>query len=222
VVGAVPSPYLWRIPCRPTSSLTLYTCSDCETRCSLGREQNSGRRGGPSFYIAYTMSCQWCLLLFPICGDVVACQLDRLWYLWWWGRQARCLSTTNFEGGNTFILSSIGGIMFFLMYIYETFNVFHVHALYYTRTLITNKCTKTVLSSIVTHSHMFPPCWVIFRENSFGIVTLRLHFIVEWECAVVCVLRCFWRRVLQAGTAESSRLQYTVNSTFSLNYKVKP
>jgi hypothetical protein len=27
---------------------------------------------------------------------------------------------------------------------------------------------------------------------------------------------------LQAGTAESSRLQYTVNSTFSLNYKVEP
>jgi hypothetical protein len=30
----------------------------------------------------------------------------------------------------------------------------------------------------------------------FFIVTLRLHFIVEWECAVDCVLRCFWRREL--------------------------
>jgi hypothetical protein len=57
---------------------------------------------------------------------------------------------------------------------------------------------KEGLSSIVTHSYMFRPCWVIFRENFFVIVTLRLHFIVEWECAVVCVLRCFWRRELSA------------------------
>jgi hypothetical protein len=48
-----------------------------------------------------------------------------------------------------------------------------------TTTLITNKCIKRVLSSIVTHSYMFRPCWVIFRENFFVIVTLRLHFIVE-------------------------------------------
>jgi hypothetical protein len=27
---------------------------------------------------------------------------------------------------------------------------------------------------------------------------------------------------VQAGTTESSRLQYTVNSTFSLNYEVQP
>jgi hypothetical protein len=45
------------------------------------------------------------------------------------------------------------------------FNVFHVRALYFTKTLITNKCTKRVLSSIVTHCYMFRPCWVIFREN---------------------------------------------------------
>jgi hypothetical protein len=45
------------------------------------------------------------------------------------------------------------------------------------------------------------------------IVTLRLHFIVEWECAVDCVLPC---------TTDSSRLQCTVHSTFSLNYKVQP
>jgi hypothetical protein len=70
-----------------------------------------------------------------------------------------------------------------------------------TNTLITNKCTKRVLSSIVTHSYMFRPCWVIFRENIFVIVTLRLHFIVEWECAVDCVLRCFWRRELSAVPA---------------------
>jgi hypothetical protein len=62
-----------------------------------------------------------------------------------------------------------------------------------TKTLITNKCTNRVLSSIVTHSYMFRPCWVIFRKNFFVIVTLSLHFVVEWECAVDCVLRCFWR-----------------------------
>jgi hypothetical protein len=45
---------------------------------------------------------------------------------------------------------------------------------------------------------MFRPCWAIFTENFFVIVTLRLHFIVEWECAVGCVLRCFWRRELPA------------------------
>jgi hypothetical protein len=78
------------------------------------------------------------------------------------------------------------------------FNVFHARALYYTKTLITNKCTKRVLSSIVTRSYMFRPWWVIFREK---IVTLRLHFIVEWECAVDCVLRCFWRRELSAVRA---------------------
>jgi hypothetical protein len=40
------------------------------------------------------------------------------------------------------------------------------------------------------------------------IVTLRLHFIVEWECAVDCVL-CTGgvNSPRQAGTAESSRLQ---------------
>jgi hypothetical protein len=45
------------------------------------------------------------------------------------------------------------------------FNVFHVRALYYTKTVVTKKCTKRVLTSIVTHSYMFRPCWVIFREN---------------------------------------------------------
>jgi hypothetical protein len=64
--------------------------------------------------------------------------------------------------------------------------VFHVRALYYTKTLITDKFTKRVLSSIVTHSYMFRPCWVIFRENFFVTVTLGLHFMFEWECAVDC------------------------------------
>jgi hypothetical protein len=60
---------------------------------------------------------------------------------------------------------------------------------------------------------MFRPCCVIFREHFFVIVTLRLHFIVERECAVDCVLctgglHC----TVQARTADSSRLQYTEHS----------
>jgi hypothetical protein len=43
---------------------------------------------------------------------------------------------------------------------------------------------KESLSLIVTHSYMFRPCWVVFRENFFVIVALRLHLIVELECAV--------------------------------------
>jgi hypothetical protein len=61
------------------------------------------------------------------------------------------------------------------------------------KALITNKCTKRVSSSIVTHSYMFRPCWVIFRENFFVILTLRL--------TLDCVLRCFWRRELSAVRA---------------------
>jgi hypothetical protein len=56
------------------------------------------------------------------------------------------------------------------------FNVFHVRALYHTKTQITNKCTKRVLSSIVIHSYMFRPCWAIFREN----FPLPLH----WGCTL--------------------------------------
>jgi hypothetical protein len=93
---------------------------------------------------------------------------------------------------------------------------------------------KESLSSIVTHSYMFRPCWVIFRENFFVIITIRFHFILEWECAVDCVLCCFWRRELSAVLActalqcrpgpqrvHASGTEYTVNSTFSLNYKVQ-
>jgi hypothetical protein len=42
---------------------------------------------------------------------------------------------------------------------------FTINTIKHTKSLITNKCTKRVLSSIVTHYYMFRPCWVIFREN---------------------------------------------------------
>jgi hypothetical protein len=53
----------------------------------------------------------------------------------------------------------------------------------------------------------------------FVIVTLRLHFTFEWECAVDCVLEA-WTvcrpglhcTAVQAGTAESSRLQKQHNT----------
>jgi hypothetical protein len=74
------------------------------------------------------------------------------------------------------------------------------------KSLFTNKCTKRVLSSIVTHSYIFRPCWVIFRENFFVVVTLRLHFIFEWERTVNCVLCSFWRREAQRGSSSSVSL----------------
>jgi hypothetical protein len=40
-------------------------------------------------------------------------------------------------------------------------------------------------------------------------------------CVVFGGVKSLWSGP-QAGTADSSRLQYTVNSTFSLNYKVQP
>jgi hypothetical protein len=87
--------------------------------------------------------------------------------------------------------------------------------LYCTKTLITNKCTKRVLSSIVTHFYMFRPCWVVFRENFSVLVTLRLHFILECECAVDGVLRCFWRRVrsvVRAGLPGPQRVHASNNN----------
>jgi hypothetical protein len=57
-------------------------------------------------------------------------------------------------------------------------------------------------------------------------VTLRLHFTVEWECAVDCVL-CTGgvkslRSRLEREFTPPKTTQYTVNSTFSLNCKVQP
>jgi hypothetical protein len=46
-----------------------------------------------------------------------------------------------------------------------------------------------------------------FQGELFVIVTLRLHFIVEWECAVDCVLRWFWRRELSAVRPDRGELK---------------
>jgi hypothetical protein len=80
------------------------------------------------------------------------------------------------------------------------FYMFHVRALYHTKTLITNKCTKRVLSSIVTHCYMFRPCWVIFRENTL----LPLH----WGCTLQLsenVLLAVWCVVFRGVNSPRSR-----------------
>jgi hypothetical protein len=61
-------------------------------------------------------------------------------------------------------------------HVFNTIQRYSVHCIVLSRQLYTrvhtssldkntNKRTKRVLSSIVTHSYMFRPCWVIFREN---------------------------------------------------------
>jgi hypothetical protein len=99
-------------------------------------------------------------------------------------------------------------------YIWNKFNVFHVRALYYTinhqqmhkESFIINRNTLLHVSTLLGH----------LQGGLSVTVTLGLHFTAEWECAVDCVLRCFWKRehsavrartAVEAGTAENSRLQ---------------
>jgi hypothetical protein len=88
--------------------------------------------------------------------------------------------------------------------------VLHVRTLDHTKTLITNKCTKTVLSSIVTHSYMFRPCWVIFRENvCYRYTKAALYSWVRmccWLCTALFLEACTLR-----GPGRD-RGEYTVNS----------
>jgi hypothetical protein len=61
------------------------------------------------------------------------------------------------------------------------------------KTLIPNKCTKRVLLSIVTHSYMFRPCWVIFRENfCYRYTKVALYSWVRMCCWLFTAL-LFWR-----------------------------
>jgi hypothetical protein len=113
-------------------------------------------------------------------------------------------------------------VLKFLFYLMCSMSVHYIIQ----KTLIINKCTKSFFINCNTLLHV-STLLDHLQGELFVIVTLRLHFTVEWECAVDCVLRCFWRRELSAVPAcrpgpQSSRLQYTVNSTFSLNCKVQP
>jgi hypothetical protein len=69
---------------------------------------------------------------------------------------------------------------------------------------------------------MFRPCWVIFRENFL----LPLHQGGTLQLSENVLLTVYWRRELSAVPTckftPPKTMQYTVNSTFSLNYKVQP
>jgi hypothetical protein len=71
-----------------------------------------------------------------------------------------------------------------------TVNVSHVRALYYTKTLITNKCTKRVLSSIVTHSYMFRPC-VVETCRSVLRLMIKLSLCICWWLVFLYYLQGF-------------------------------
>jgi hypothetical protein len=72
----------------------------------------------------------------------------------------------------------------FMLYFYiecavwSKFNVFHVRALYHTKTLITNKCTNRVLSPVVRILHVSTLLDRLQGELSVT-VTLGLDFTVE-------------------------------------------
>jgi hypothetical protein len=76
-------------------------------------------------------------------------------------------------------------------------------------------CTPCLLLYVTNHQQMHKESFIVNRNTLlhvstllgrlqgelFVIVTLRLHFIVECDCAVDCVLRCFWRREFSAVPA---------------------
>jgi hypothetical protein len=66
-----------------------------------------------------------------------------------------------------------------LLTFFFKFCVFHVRALYHTKTLITNKCTKRVFINRNTLLHVSTLLGHLQGELSVT-VTLGLHFTVEW------------------------------------------
>jgi hypothetical protein len=78
------------------------------------------------------------------------------------------------------------------------------------------------------HQQMHKESFIINRNTLLHVSTLLGH--LQGEYAVDCALCCFWRRELSAVQAcragpervHASSTQYTINSTFSLNYKVQP
>jgi hypothetical protein len=85
-------------------------------------------------------------------------------------------------------------------FIYKSnkFNVSYVRALYYAKTLITNKMNKE--SFIINCNTLLHVSNLLghLQGELFVIVTLRLHFIISAVPACTAV---------QAGTADNSRLQ---------------
>jgi hypothetical protein len=68
------------------------------------------------------------------------------------------------------------------------------------KTLITNKWTTSFFINCNTLLHVSTLLGHLQGELSV-VITLRLHFTVERECAVDCVLRCFWRHELSVVPA---------------------
>jgi hypothetical protein len=81
------------------------------------------------------------------------------------------------------------------------------------KTLIINKYTKRVLSSIVTHSYMFRSCWVIFREN------FRYHYtrvaLYSW------VRMCCWMCTALFLEARTLRGPAPVDSHYTARHDTK-
>jgi hypothetical protein len=81
------------------------------------------------------------------------------------------------------------------------------------KTLITNKCTRSFFFNCNT-LHVSTLLRHLQGQLSV-VVTLRLHFSVERECAVDCVLCCFWRRELSVVPACKRELLQKQHSTQS-------
>jgi hypothetical protein len=65
------------------------------------------------------------------------------------------------------------------------------HQQMHKESFIINRNTLLLVSTLLGH----------LQGELSPTVTLGVHFTVEWECAVDCVLRCFWRRELSAVRA---------------------
>jgi hypothetical protein len=94
-----------------------------------------------------------------------------------------------------------------------------------TKTLITNKMHKE--SFIINCNKLLHVSTLLghLQGELFVVVTLRLHFTVNWECAVDCVLRCFWRRELSVVPAcrvdaSSTQSRAHSHSTMKCNLSV--
>jgi hypothetical protein len=83
---------------------------------------------------------------------------------------------------------------------------------YDTKTLITNKCTKRVLSSIVTHSLHVSTLLGHLQGELFVIITLRLHF-YSWVrmCCWLCTA-LFWEARTLCGPDLHRSTQSTAHS----------
>jgi hypothetical protein len=91
------------------------------------------------------------------------------------------------------------------------FNVFHVRVLYYTKNINHQQMRKEFFINCNTFLHVSTLLGHLQGEISV-VVTLRLPFTFERECAVDYVLRCFLRRELFVVSACTAHVQSTAHS----------